>query len=135
MGILSKADIFAAQDIKRETLAVPEWGGDISLIQLSGTARARIMEIHQEFADKGVLKQTTALQDAMLVACIADETGAPIFTAEELPALHEKNGVVLEKIVRAALKLNGMGAAAEEVEKKDSETVPSGSSPSGSVSP
>jgi len=135
VGILGKTDIFAAQDIKRESFPVPEWGGDIELIQLSGSARARIMLTYQEFKDRGAIEQTNAMQDAMLIACIADDTGAPIFATEDLPELHEKNGVVLERIVKAAMVLNGMSAAEEDAEKKGSETVPSGASPSVSVSP
>lgn len=119
MGILSKAEIFAAQDIKREVLNVPEWGGDVELIQLSGNGRAKIMETYQTFKDAGSVAQTNALQDAMLLACIADDKGQPIFATDDLPLLREKNGVVLETVVKAALKLNGMGEQAEAAAEKN----------------
>ncbi len=120
MKTLSKAEIFAAPDIQREPFPVPEWGEDagIYLVQLSGIGRASITAVYQDFKDSGAAKQSDALQDAMMIACVTDDGGTPIFTADDLPALRAKNGVVLERIVKAALALNGMGAKAEDAAVK-----------------
>lgn len=115
MKTFSKDSIFAADDIKRVPFPVPEWGedGGVYLIQLSGNGRMRIMEIYQSNKEAGAAKQTAALSDEMLLSCVADEKGAVLFEKADLPKLRQKNGVVLERIVKAALELNGMGTAEE----------------------
>ena len=39
MPILNKAAILAAEDLKTETVAVPEWGGEVRVRTLTGTER------------------------------------------------------------------------------------------------
>lgn len=120
MKALTKSAILAAKDIKSVPHAVPEWGEDagVYLIELSAAARSKIMATHQAHKDAGTAVQNDALRDAMFIACVADEKGKPLFAEADLPALRERNGNVIERIVKAALELNGMTAKEEDKTEK-----------------
>ena len=48
----------------------------------------------------------------LLVTAICDETGAPVFTADDLPALRTAADGKISKLVEAALLVNGYTKAA-----------------------
>lgn len=113
--------ILSAPDLKREREEVPEWqtpvGGPVVVWigMMSGTERSAWSA--EAFDDEGNLI-TKAMRARLLVRCLVDEGGTPIFTAADIEALEAKNGAVLIRLFNKAKKLNALTpAAVDDAEK------------------
>ncbi len=116
---LSKEQIISSIDLKLEKVAVPEWGGDVFISEMSGTDRdAYEMSLLVRQGDKFVQDLSNAR--AKLVArCLVDEDGKRLFTEADIAALGKKSGAVLDRLDDVAKRLNGLEAkAVEDAEKK-----------------
>lgn len=108
-----KETIFAAVDRKVSPFDVPEWG--VSLFLRSWTGKDRSALIAHETTNKASHEFTVRV----VIASVCNDQGDPIFTDKDIPQLQQKNGLALERIALEALKINGLGRDAVEVEKKD----------------
>lgn len=101
--ILTKADILAADDLKKERLSVPEWGGDVYIRVMSGLERDAYEEwaIKSQSSLKGIRGRIAAL-------CLVDENGNRLFTDADVDDLSKKSAAALERIVGAVMKLNAV---------------------------
>ena len=101
---LSREQILAAQDMTRVEVAVPEWGGSVFVRTMSGTDR----DAFERFASDQVKEGNAGkgLRAYMVSLCAVDDSGAHLFTADDVAALTEKNGAALERIATAAMTLN-----------------------------
>ena len=110
--MLSKKDIEDVQDLKTETLHVPEWGGDVMIRELSGHARS---EYEKQITNKDGSQNLTNWRAKMVMLSLVDEKGRQMFNEAEVMKLGKKSANALDRIVNAALALNEM--AAESVEE------------------
>ena len=63
-------------------------------------------------------KLADLVRERLVVACVRDESGQPLFTVDDISALGEMPAGMIERIVNAALKLIGItGADAETFAK------------------
>lgn len=112
MSFISAGNIREASDLKYLEEQVPEWGGVIRLREMAADEALRFTEL---------MAAGDAAKDGMyliIVACACDVDGNLLFTAEDIPMLKTKNLRVLNRVQRAALKVNSM--IADEVDlKKD----------------
>jgi hypothetical protein len=108
MPILTRDQILSAQDLPTETVAVPEWGGDVLVRGLTGTER----DAYEASMVKQVGNQAKMNMDNMrakLVAlCIVDETGKRIFTQADAETLGKKSGTGLQRVFLVAQRLSGL---------------------------
>lgn len=103
---LSKAEILAADDLRRELVPVPEWGGDVLVATMNGTARDE-WEASLLGADG---KPTVANAHAKLAAaCMVDESGARLFDSTDVEALGRKSSAALKRVADVASRLNRIG--------------------------
>lgn len=120
MGAVNFAAIRAAK-LKVERVEVPDWGGAVNLRQLSGTEREEWEE--RSFAAK---KSGEKFARASLVAlCMRDDAGSRIVGDDDIPALSEAAGDVLDALFERCLKLNRLGKDEFEAAVKNCETGPS----------
>lgn len=117
---LTKADILGTA-LKRETVPVPEWGGDLIVSEMTSEDK----DYYDLNLFEGEGKDRQMRQDNMrarlLSFCIVDETGARIFaTEEEVAALGRKSSVVIGRLFEVAQRLNNMSQEAVEEAKKPS---------------
>lgn len=117
--------ILSADDLKREPLEVPEWGVTIFVRVMSGSERDRFEAAHLKAPEKD-------FRARLAVACVCDEAGAPVFTADDVPALGAKSSAALTRISEVAARLNRMGKEDYDELGKGSGPSPSASSPTGS---
>jgi hypothetical protein len=108
MAILTRDAILGAQDLKRQTVTVKEWGGEVIVTEMTA---ARRLEFERQLPEEASDGQVWPL---LVLFCAVDEAGEPLFTAEDMQALSKKNGKVVTRVGRVALKLNRMGAAQEQ---------------------
>lgn len=99
--IQSVRQIADAQDLPEKEIDVPEWGGSILMRGLPlGT-----VEGLQEQRPNGGFEYLLALVAATIVE--------PDMTTEQASVLREKSNDVMERLIKEALVLNGLGAALE----------------------
>ncbi|MCR1769058.1 MULTISPECIES: hypothetical protein [Burkholderia] len=120
--MLTKDQILSAPDIKSVSVDVPEWGGGVTIVMLSGTARDALQE---RIAGN---KSVSFFEAAIIVATAVDDSGAPLFGTEDIPALQAKSSAAISRVAGVAVKLNRMGPAGTEEAEKNSAAAPSGDS-------
>lgn len=108
MARIKKEDALKAQDLGREIVNVPEWGGEIELRGLSGTERdAFEASVVDRDGDKASVKLDN-LRAKLLVRCIYDEEGNRMFSDAEAVELGKKSGAVLARLCEVAQRLSGL---------------------------
>lgn len=105
--LLKRAEILAADDLKKEVVSVPEWGGDVMVRALPSDAVIDLMvEYSARTKDGKTWKEFTSY---FLSKTICDESGAAIFDDDEgRQALGQKSQAAIAKLFKAANALNPM---------------------------
>ncbi|MFJ4987892.1 hypothetical protein ACIP9H_29325 [Streptomyces sp. NPDC088732] len=130
MGLLSKTQITDVDDRQWEDVPVPEWGGEVRILGMSGTDRNAYQAAMVTLGSNGK-PQSVNLNDQLaklLAKCLVDEDFQRLFTDKEVRDLGRKNGAVLERLSTVAQRLSGIGKDAVETAAGNSEAAPSGSS-------
>lgn len=105
--MLTRDQILKSDDLKKEVVKVPEWGGEVLIGTMTGQAR-------DEWEQSLVENKKVSLQNirARLVAMTAlDEQGNRLFTSDDIEALGKKSASALERCVKVAQKLNRLTEA------------------------
>jgi len=115
---LTRDQIVRAEDLpKPKKITVTEWGGDVFVRMLPVGERGEWEDLC--FDDKGKPKLAArkfTIETILYMVC--DETGHPIFNAEDGTAVSLKNPDVLERIAIEAMRFNGLDLeAAKETAK------------------
>ena len=121
---LDRKSILAADDVRKEKIAVPEWGGDVFLRVLTGTDRDRFEESYSE-------QKMKAFRIRFLLLALCDEAGKRLFNDDEAGILGDKSSVVINRLFEAGWKLNAFTQEAVDALGEDSEAAPNGVSTSG----
>lgn len=101
--ILTRDAILKSASLKTETVSVPEWGGDVIVATMTGTARD---EWEQSLVTKGGKLENVR---AKLVAATAiGEDGERLFSASDVVELGKQSSAALDRVARVAQKLNGL---------------------------
>lgn len=107
MALLTKEQIWAADDLTWEDVSVPEWGGDVRVKTLTGAERDQYEA--ESVKMEGNRRKMTGNLRARLVALTAiNEDGTPMFTRGDVMKLGQKSAAALERVFEVAAKLNGM---------------------------
>lgn len=132
MALLNHSDILAADDLKTEDVAVPEWGGTVRIKALTGTERDEFEQSLMEVKKDGSVKSQRANVRARLVAkVIVNEAGELIFNNADIPALGRKSAAALDRVATAAQRLNAFSDADIEELAENFADAPSESSTTG----
>lgn len=122
MGVLSKAEIQAVQDCKRELVHVPEWGGDVYVRVLPGTERDQ----WDAWSIKSSKREDYANWRSKLCSlCLVDEAGNRLFSDNEMSELSKKSGAVLARLYLICRRVNAFDSRDVEELEKNSESGPS----------
>jgi len=114
-GFLGRDAILDADDRNFDVVECPEWGGKVRIRGLSGTQRdAYEQSLIQGNGNDRKLNLANA-RAKMVVLAVVDESGRPIFSADDVRALGRKSAVPIERIFDAARRLSGM--TQEDVDK------------------
>ena len=129
--MLTRDQIQQAQDLKTETVAVPEWGGDVIVSEMTGFARDGF---EQSIAGvDGGKRDLSNLRARLLVRTLVDEAGIRLYADDEIGLLGNKSATVLDRLFAVAQRLNVLGAEHEAAAEKNLDAVPSGDSTSDSA--
>lgn len=108
MALLSAQQIFDADDAQYDTVACPEWGGEVRLRSIRGRQRDQYEQslITGNGADRK--QNLTNARAKLIVLCAVDEAGAQLFSADDVNRLGAKNAAPLDRLFDACRKLTGM---------------------------
>lgn len=128
--LLSKADIIAASDLKREEVDVPEWGGKVCVSSFSADAKDSIeFKLYNLNQKSGV-----GIRAAYVGLALVDEHGQRLFTDEELPMLGTKFAGAVDRVFEVVSRINRISQADIEELEKNSAAATGGGLPSDSAS-
>jgi hypothetical protein len=132
MALLSKEQIWSAQDILWEDIPVPEWGGEVRVKGLTGRERDKFEADSLAKAKKGGQREVILenMRARLVVMCATDENFQPLFERRDVMRLGEKSAVALERVFAAAQRLSGMTDEDMEEMAGNSESDQNGSSTS-----
>lgn len=116
MGLLTREQILAAQDLKSEDVEVAEWGGRVRVRMMTGAERDALGAALVG-ADKKV--DMTQYRLRLVAACIVGEDGVALFGPDEIAMLGKKSGVALDRVYRVAERLNDVSTDSVEVAEKN----------------
>jgi len=107
--MLSAEQILAKNDLKTKKLKIDEWGGEVIITEFNAAERQK----HTEIFGKEGLSSDEVIARVVALGLVAED-GSRLFTEEQVEGLRKKSAVVLERIVKEILTINGLGEAAVE---------------------
>jgi len=111
---LSRDQIKATDDIKRESVAVEEWGGDVWVQALSVRDRQLFVKLYGEESGEPEMPADVWL----ILTCACDESGERLFGDDDADWLSGKASTAVQAVAYKCLELNGLTeGAVEEAEK------------------
>lgn len=116
--ILTKDEILQADDIRKEKVSVPEWGGDVWVKTMSGAERdqmeASIVGVKGE-------RNMVNLRAKIGALSIVDEKGDRLFSFEDVLELTKKSARALDRVFSVAQRMSGFTPQdVEELSKNSS---------------
>ena len=130
--MLTKAAIQKAKPVRTKKVKVPEWGGEVYVLAMSGTERDAYEAEYMAMPEKA---RAVNMRARMAARVIVNDKGDRLFTDDDINWLGDQPASALERIFIVAMKLAGMTKDDAEELEKNSPSAPSGASTSGSPSP
>jgi hypothetical protein len=122
MAVLTREQILGQKRApKMEEIAVPHWGGNVFVKELSaGDVDAFEAAMQEESAKKSKDGEYRPnVRGRVLVLCLCDADGKPIFKPEDADAMSEMPKWQIDALIDAAFRLNRLSEAYEKgLEKK-----------------
>ncbi len=105
--MLDRAAILAADDLPRELVEVPEWGGSVHVRTLTGTER----DAFEQSVIVAGEKNLGNIRARFAVLTICDENGDRIFGERDAVDLGKKSAAALDRVFAVAQTLNGFSSS------------------------
>lgn len=107
--MLTRDQILKADDLPKELVKVPEWGGELYIATLTGADRDSYEASIMQSDGAGGMKQNFSNIRAKLVArCAVDEKGKRIFEDKDIVPLGFKSAAALDRCFAVAARLNAV---------------------------
>jgi len=135
MAFIDKAALLRPPTLKRETVQVGPLGGEVVMRELTVGERLAARK-RLDGADMEDPEESTRAVLALVVSCLCNEDGTPMFPDEEwseaVEGLMQQSNPAVEQLMAECLRIQGMGADSVKDAVKNSEASPSDSLSSGS---
>jgi hypothetical protein len=110
-------DILNSDDLTHTPVFVPEWtDAELNVRTMTGRERTRI--------SAAIERGDPQLSALYARISVVDANGDQVFTDKDIPALANKSGVALERVLKACIKVNSLNGEAVDDAEKNSETIP-----------
>lgn len=119
---LTRDAILTADDLKKEEIQVPEWGGSVFIRCMTGTERDAFESEAYTVRGKDVQINRENFRARLLVRVLVDEKGERLFSDKDIASLGAKSGKALDRVFTVAMKISGLS-------KEDVEDLTKNSSP------
>ena len=107
--ILDKKSILLADDVVKELVSVPEWGGDVWVRGMTGASRDKFEASIVQTRGKDQSLNMVNIRAKLASMTICDEKGNRIFSEADVKDLSNKSAHALQRIFVVAQKLSGIG--------------------------
>ena len=121
--------ILSTEDIPSETLTVSEWGVDLLIKGMTAGERIALMQNAVD-QNTGQVNMAAVYPDVVVACSFDPETGDPVFTNADKPAILSKSSAAVERIADVGLRLSGIGKDDADAAGKDSSNSPNDDSSS-----
>jgi hypothetical protein len=138
MNLTRDAIMATVRTLKSEPVSVPAWGGTVHVRELSANELDTFESSFAEERSKAIKDGVTYrpnVRGRMLVACICDAQGNPIFLRGDEKLVGDMAAHELEGLVTVADRLNRFTKSHQEALEKKFETAGGSDSASASPSP
>jgi hypothetical protein len=106
--ILTRDAILQAQDLPRELVEVPQWGGSVYVRALTGAERDTFETSIVEQRGKSTKMNLKNIRAKLVALTVVDEEGNRIFSDSDASALGKKSAAALDKVFEVAQRLSGL---------------------------
>ena len=106
MATLTKEQILQANDLKIETVDVPEWGGSVGVRTMTGTERD---SFEQSIVEKKGKTNLSNIRARLCALTVVDDSGNRLFNDSDIAELGKKSAAALDRVFTVAQKMNGFG--------------------------
>ena len=103
--MLTREQILQCDDLPREIVNVPEWGGEVQVRTMTGTDRDAFEA--SLIGKEGRLENVRA---RLVSLAVCDESGERLFADADIAALGSKSAKALDRVFAVAQGLNGIGS-------------------------
>jgi len=130
---LTKEQILAAQDIKTETVPVPEWGGEVLVRAMSGADRDAYEQSLISARGDDEKANIANIRARLVSFSVVDDAGNRVFTEADIEQLGKKSVVALDRVIAVARRLSVV--TREDVVQLGKPSAPTGADSSTFASP
>lgn len=99
--MITKEQIFGADDLSGKKVDVPEWGCEITIKVMTGADRDKYMRFVSK--QEGIPEN---MMERLVVLTACNESGERIFTDSDIPELSKKSSLVISRLFGEAARLN-----------------------------
>lgn len=131
MALLGRAQIDGAVDRKFEDVDVPEWGGQVRIMELTAADRGYIEAgsiVAQGQSATLKVESLKTYRDKLVAFGLVDEQGNRLYSNKDITELSKKSGKVIERLAAKVQELSGMGKYAIKDAEGNSEAAQNDSS-------
>jgi len=112
--MLSKEQILKAKDLQTETVDVPEWGGKVVVMGMTGKQRDEF----EQSVIKGKKTNMSNIRARLCQVSLVDEAGVLLFNSNDIAKLGGKSAAALDRCFEVASRLSGISKDdVEDLEK------------------
>lgn len=110
---LTKADILAAPQRQYDTVDVPEWGGEVLIRSWTVAEADEVAKVITAGVEEGYVKN---FREQIVARSVVEDENAdgPMFSLDEIEQLGQLAPAAMNRVHKAALKLNKLETEAEE---------------------
>lgn len=108
MALLTRDAILQAQDLPKELVSVPEWGGEIYVRALTGAERDAFEQTIVERKGKSTKMNFKNMRAKLVALTTVDEEGKRIFSDSDAELLGKKSAAALTRVFEVAQRLSGI---------------------------
>lgn len=108
MALLTREAILNVDDLPRELVAVPEWGGEVYVRALTGAERDAFEQSIVEQRGKSTRMNLRNIRAKLVSLAVIDGNGNRIFSDDDVKWLGNKSAAALDRIFEVAQRLSGL---------------------------
>lgn len=114
MSYLSASDLLKPLETEYRDVQIPELNGKVRIRSMTAREKSQFERSFQSAKGKPLESRKAEIRERMIVAACVDESGNPLFTAENVEQLGRQNVRVIDRIVAEIHDL--WGSTDEDVE-------------------
>ena len=111
---LSREQILASTDLRKELVDIPEWGGSVYVRVMTAAERDKLDARYIQRKGQNGQRSFENFRAEMVVTTVVDDAGQRLFTDADVPQISLKSAAAVERIFNVASRLNGLSAKDQE---------------------